>query len=202
MKTPVRFLIPSLLIAFLVIILTTTHLASADFAIGFGEDKEGQSLINEGADLNQNDIAQETLSECNISGQFPEVVQQWCTLITSNAQETGVDANLIAAVIQVESAGVADAYSNNGAVGLMQVMPRDGLAANFQCINGPCFASRPTMDELFDPEFNIQYGTQLLSGYIQKNKNLRDGLVAYGPTGVGYSYADEVLRVYQEAQNN
>jgi soluble lytic murein transglycosylase-like protein len=202
MKTPVRFLIPSLLIAFLVIILTTTHLASADFTIGFGEDKEGQSLINEDADLNQNHIAQETLSECNISGQFPEVVQQWCTLITSNAQETGVDANLIAVVIQVESAGVADAYSNNGAVGLMQVMPRDGLAANFQCINGPCFASRPTMDELFDPEFNIQYGTQLLSGYIQKNKNLRDGLLSYGPTGVGYSYADEVLRVYQEAQNN
>ncbi len=199
MNTPVRFLIPSLLIAFLVVIMTTAHLASADFVIGF---EQNEQEIIEPEENTENTMVQQNLSNCSISNKYPESVKQWCQWITISAQEAGVDANLIAAVIQVESAGVADAYSNNGAVGLMQIMPSDGLAANFLCINGPCFATRPTMDELFDPEFNIYYGSQLLKGYIVKNENLRDGLLAYGPTGVGYSYADEVLRVYNEALNN
>lgn len=122
-------------------------------------------------------------------------------MIIQSASVTGLDANLIAAVIQVESAGNPDAYSYSGAVGLMQVMPRDGVAANFHCINGPCFASRPGMDELFEPEFNIRYGSNLLAGYISKNNTLRDGLFAYGPAGVGYGYADQVLEVYQSARN-
>jgi soluble lytic murein transglycosylase-like protein len=202
MKTPVRFLIPSLLIAFLVIILSTAHLASANFVIGFEQNKERTINVIEDIGTYEDAMIQENSSGCIISSQFPESVLQWCEWITISAQEVSIDANLIAAVIQVESAGVADAYSSNGAVGLMQVMPCDGLAANFLCINGPCFAERPTMNELFDPEFNIHYGSQLLKGYLQKNQNLRDGLLAYGPAGVGYSYADEVLRVYNEALNN
>jgi hypothetical protein len=201
MKTPVRFLIPSLLVAFLVIILATAHLASAEFVINDEQRSKKTDSVEEETGLNQNMINQENFVTCTISKQFPEYVQQWCDLIAISAQDVGIDANMIAAVIQVESAGNADAYSNNGAVGLMQVMPCDGLAANIQCINGPCFAARPTMEELFNPEFNIQFGSQLLWGYIQKNENLRDGLLAYGPTGVGYSYADEVLRVYNEATN-
>ncbi len=63
----------------------------------------------------------------------------------------------------IESAGDAGAYSSNGAVGLLQVMPRDGLAAEFMCPNGPCFASRPTTDELMDPEFNLAYGARMLA---------------------------------------
>jgi soluble lytic murein transglycosylase-like protein len=81
----------------------------------------------------------------------------------------------------------------------MQVMPRDGLASGFQCINGPCFANRPSMDELFDPAFNISYGTGYLAGLVLKNQNLRDALYAYGPAGVGYSYADHVIQVYRSA---
>jgi len=44
---------------------------------------------------------------------------------------------LIAAVILQESGGDPSAYSSSGAVGLMQVMPRDGIAAEFMCVNGP-----------------------------------------------------------------
>ena len=73
--------------------------------------------------------------------------------------------NLIAAVILQESGGDATAYSSSGAVGLMQVMPRDGIAASFECINGPCFASRPTIEELQDPRFNIEYGTRMLARF-------------------------------------
>jgi len=80
---------------------------------------------------------------------------------------------------------------------LMQVMPRDGLAANFMCKNGPCFASRPSMEELFDPEFNIAYGTRMLAGLINRTGDIREALRAYGPINVGYYYADLVLKIYE-----
>jgi soluble lytic murein transglycosylase-like protein len=95
-----------------------------------------------------------------------------------------------------ESRGESQAVSRSGAIGLMQVMPRDGKAATFMCINGPCFADRPSMQELFDPQFNVSYGTQLLAGLIQRNGSVRDGLRAYGPRDSGYSYADIVLQIY------
>ena len=64
------------------------------------------------------------------------------------------------------------------------------------CANGPCFANRPTTQQLFDPEFNLNYGAGMLSGLLQKYNDLREALRAYGPMDVGYSYADQVLSVY------
>jgi soluble lytic murein transglycosylase-like protein len=103
---------------------------------------------------------------------------------------------LIAALITQESAGKPDAYSHSGAVGLMQVMSRDGIAAKFQCKNGPCFYDRPSMAELYDPEFNIQWGTQFLASLLARHGNIRDALKAYGPMDRGYEYADLVLSIY------
>ncbi len=134
---------------------------------------------------------------CEVSPRFPEAVYRWCGLITRYASENGLDPDLIAALIVQESGGKPDAYSRSGAVGLMQVMPRDGIAASFRCVNGPCFASRPSMAELYDPEFNIRYGTRMLAGLISKRGSVRDGLMAYGPMNVGYSYADKVLAIYE-----
>lgn len=94
-----------------------------------------------------------------------------------------------------ESGGQADVISDSGAVGLMQVMPRDGIAAFFECINGPCFASRPTTQELLDPEYNIDYGVKMLAGLIDRLGSTREALKAYGPMDVGYSYADKVLAI-------
>ena len=79
----------------------------------------------------------------------------------------------------------------------MQVMPRDGISASFMCKNGPCFANRPTIAELSDPEFNVKYGTRLLAGLVNRKGNLREALKAYGPMDVGYTYADKVLSLYQ-----
>ncbi|NMC52187.1 MAG: transglycosylase SLT domain-containing protein [Chloroflexi bacterium] len=138
--------------------------------------------------------------ECGLPARYPDSVRQWCGWIEREAASHGLDARLIAAVILQESGGSADAYSKSGAVGLMQVMPRDGIAAGFQCVNGPCFANRPSMDELFQPEFNIIYGTRMLAGLIQKHGNERDALKAYGPKDVGYYYADIVLNIYQSYQ--
>lgn len=132
---------------------------------------------------------------CSISASYPDNIQQWCALIDRYAGEQGVDPNLVAAVMLQESGGNRDAYSKSGAVGLMQVMPRDGLAASFTCINGPCFASRPSMDELFDPEFNIDYGVRMLAGLINRHGDVREALRAYGPMNYGYRYADIILNI-------
>jgi soluble lytic murein transglycosylase-like protein len=134
---------------------------------------------------------------CQINVSYPQGIKQWCEIITSLATQVELPPNLIAAIILEESGGDATAFSASGAVGLMQVMPRDGIAASFKCINGPCFASRPTIEELQDPSFNIKYGTQMLAGLINKLGDLREALKAYGPMDVGYRYADTVLAIYE-----
>jgi soluble lytic murein transglycosylase-like protein len=116
------------------------------------------------------------------------------------AGKNGLAPDLVAALILQESGGNPQAYSRDGAVGLMQVMPSDGLAASFQCPAGPCFARRPSMSQLFDPEFNISFGTSMLAGLIQKFDSIRDGLKYYGPSGIGYDYADKVMAIWDNYQ--
>ena len=138
-----------------------------------------------------------TSEYCQVSSQYPEKILQWCSLITHYSNKRGLNPDLIAALIWQESGGNPVAYSKSGAVGLMQVMPRDGLAATFICVNGPCFKNRPTIAELNDPEFNISYGTKMLSGLLAKNGNIRNALKAYGPMDTGYYYADKVLGIHE-----
>jgi hypothetical protein len=132
---------------------------------------------------------------CRVSDRFPPNILQWCSLITHYAEKNNLSPDLIAALIVQESGGKPLAYSHSGAVGLMQVMPRDGIATKFMCKNGPCFANRPTIAELQDPEFNISYGTRMLAGLYNRFGNIRDALKSYGPMDVGYSYADKVLAI-------
>lgn len=136
-------------------------------------------------------------STCQVSLSYPLEVLQWCEVITEQAFAAELAPDLIAAVMLEESGGDASAYSSSGAVGLMQVMPRDGLAAAFECINGPCFASRPTIEELLEPRFNVEYGSRMLAGLISRLGDLREALKAYGPMDVGYRYADTVLAIYE-----
>jgi len=135
---------------------------------------------------------------CHVTPSYPEGIMQWCTLITQEAHQNDISSNLIAAVILQESGGQVDIISDSGAVGLMQVMPRDGIAASFECINGPCFASRPTIEELLDPNYNVAYGANLLADLINReNGSIREALKAYGPMDMGYSYADKVLSIME-----
>jgi soluble lytic murein transglycosylase-like protein len=136
---------------------------------------------------------------CELSAHFPQSVLQWCELIAHCADQHNLPADLIAALIWQESGGNPSAYSSSGAVGLMQVMPRDGLAAAFMCANGPCFAARPAINELQDPEFNIEYGTRMLAGLLARHQDWREALKRYGPYDVGYAYADIVLSLYSQA---
>jgi len=136
-------------------------------------------------------------TKCKVSKNFPQDVRQWCTFIMRYSAKNNLDPNLIAALIWQESGGNPTAYSKSGAVGLMQVMPRDGIAASFQCINGPCFSNRPTISELEKPNFNIKYGTGMLAGLLHKYGNMREALKYYGPMNVGYYYADKVIGIFQ-----
>jgi soluble lytic murein transglycosylase-like protein len=138
---------------------------------------------------------------CRVSMRYPPAIQQWCSLITQYAEKNGLSPNLIAAVMLQESGGDPLSYSHSGAVGLMQVMPRDGIAASFLCKNRPCFASRPTISELQDPAFNLEYATGMMAGLLSRFGNLRDSLRAYGPMDMGYIYADKVLAIYQNYGN-
>jgi soluble lytic murein transglycosylase-like protein len=131
---------------------------------------------------------------------FPSAIRQWELQILASAIAYQVDPDLIASVILQESGGQADVLSSSGAVGLMQVMPRDGVASTFECINGPCFQSRPSIQDLLDPAFNIDYGTRMLAALISNKGSLRSALYAYGPMDVGFSYADRVLAIYSSHQ--
>jgi len=149
---------------------------------------------------NQKDQKSETKIEhqLSLSSSFPVEIQQWRSEIEMAANENNLDPNLIAAIILQESNGDSQAYSSSGAVGLMQVMPHNGIASNFLCDNHPCFQDRPSITELYDPTFNINYGSRMLAGLINKFDNIRKALKAYGPMDIGYQYADIVLGIFQE----
>ncbi len=133
---------------------------------------------------------------CSLSQSYPDAVLRWCELIEQYAGENNLDPNLIAAVMLQESGGNPNAYSKSGAVGLLQVMPNDGLASSFNCVNGPCFSSRPSTAKLYDPAFNVSYGARMLAGLIQKyGGDIREALHAYGPIDMGYRYADIIISI-------
>jgi soluble lytic murein transglycosylase-like protein len=140
-------------------------------------------------------------AECQLSHRFPSSILQWCVLITHYAGKRGLSPDLLAALIWQESGGDPLVTSRSGAVGLMQVMPSDGLATGFVCANGPCFGSRPSTAQLQDPEFNIAYGTRMLAGLLKREGSLREALKSYGPMDVGYSYADKVVGIFQRYGN-
>jgi hypothetical protein len=133
---------------------------------------------------------------CEINQSYPKKVFRWCDLISIYARERNLPPDLVAALILQESGGNPKAYSGSGAVGLMQIMPRDGLATAFMCVNGPCFHDRPPRKKLVDPEYNIKYGTRMLAGLLKEHGDIREALKAYGPMDVGYYYADKVLAIY------
>ena len=140
--------------------------------------------------------------DCAVSQQFPAKVTRWCELITQYATKHNLDPDLIAAVVWLESGGNELAYSRSGAVGLMQVMPNDGLAAAFMCVNGPCFKDRPSSNELRDPEFNIAFGTRFLASLVRRYGNIRDALKSYGPMDAGYTYSDKVINIFNRYKSD
>ncbi|KUK69068.1 MAG: hypothetical protein XD89_0868 [Anaerolineae bacterium 49_20] len=197
------FFIPAVFIGCLIVIwvgtVAASHmpsqelLAPAQTAIA----QALQSASNEAISPEAAGEAANLKTDCALSQRYPAEIQQWCHLIEAASARTDLPSGLIAAVMLQESGGNPLSYSSSGAVGLMQVMPRDGLAADFMCINGPCFASRPTIEELEDPEFNINYGCRMLANLYLTHGSYREALFRYGPMNIGYHYADLVLKIWE-----
>ncbi len=83
-------------------------------------------------------------------------------IIRQQAEEKGVPADLIAAVIYEESR-FRDQTSSAGARGLMQITP--ATADTIETLSG---GETFVYEDLADPELNIRYGTYYLSHLLEK----------------------------------
>lgn len=104
-------------------------------------------------------------------------------VIRQQADEKGVDAALIAAVIYSESK-FSDQTSSAGARGLMQITPdaADTIARNSN-------ATSFELEDLGDPEINIRYGTFLLAEFLERYEG--DEAAALAAYNAGPGNADE-----------
>lgn len=104
-------------------------------------------------------------------------------IIRQQAREKGVDAALIAAVIDTESK-FTNAESSAGARGLMQITPE---AAEF--IEKQSGGTTFNLEDLSDPEINIRYGTFLLKELLERYEG--DTAAALAAYNAGPGNADK-----------
>jgi peptidoglycan lytic transglycosylase len=104
-------------------------------------------------------------------------------IIRQQAHEKGVDAALIAAVIDTESK-FTNAESSAGARGLMQITP---AAAEF--IEKQSGGTTFKLEDLSDPEINIRYGTFLLKELLERYEG--DTAAALAAYNAGPGNADK-----------
>jgi hypothetical protein len=94
----------------------------------------------------------------------PAIPEQYRDLVTQTAARHGVDARVVNALIQVESAYHSRAVSPKGARGLMQLMPATGRQYGAL--------------DLFDPKVNLEAGIQHLKRLLARY-DLPIALAAY-----------------------
>jgi hypothetical protein len=115
-------------------------------------------------------------------------VKEYKPLILQAARDTGLDANLIHAVILAESAYDPQARSPKGAMGLMQLMPAT--------------AKRYGVGNPYDPAQNIRGGTAYLS-YLMKRfgNDLELAVAAYNAGEGAVEKYNRHIPPYKETQN-
>ena len=119
-------------------------------------------------------------------------------IIETAASSNAVEANLLRAVIVVESGFNSHAVSKRGAVGLMQLMPAT--------------ASRFGVSNLYDPRQNVRAGARYLKFLMDRfGQNVRLALAAYNagedavdrnggqipPFAETMAYVPKVLKIYR-----
>jgi soluble lytic murein transglycosylase len=95
-------------------------------------------------------------------------------IVRGHAENYRLDPALVAAVIYQESKFDPDARSAQGAVGLMQLLPEtaQGIATR---TGGTAFE----VDDLYDPELNVRYGSWYLRHLLDKYGSEERALTAY-----------------------
>jgi soluble lytic murein transglycosylase len=105
-------------------------------------------------------------------------------IVVGHARNYDLDPALLAAVIYRESKFDPDARSESGAIGLMQILPEtaQGIAENTG-------GSRFVVEDLYDPEINVRYGSYYLRRLLRKyHEDERLALAAYN---AGQANVDE-----------
>src|SRR6266508_4408464 len=95
-------------------------------------------------------------------------------IVRGHARNYRLDTALLAAVIYQESKFRADAKSDSGALGLMQLRPE--TAKGIALRTG---GSRFQTSDLYDPEINIRYGSWYLRHLLDKYDDEKTALAAY-----------------------
>jgi soluble lytic murein transglycosylase len=95
-------------------------------------------------------------------------------IVLGHARNYHLDPALLAAVIYQESKFDADARSDRGAIGLMQLLP--GTAKGIATRTG---GTRFRVSDLYDPEINVRYGAWYLRHLLGKYGSERLALAAY-----------------------
>jgi soluble lytic murein transglycosylase len=95
-------------------------------------------------------------------------------IVTGHARNYRLDPALLAAVIYAESKFDADARSAAGAIGLMQLLP--DTARGIALRTG---GTRFVVDDLYDPELNVRYGSWYLRHLLDRYGTPRLALAAY-----------------------
>jgi hypothetical protein len=141
------FLIPPLVVILiglvLVLTLTQVELSFADSPSTTSNQAQGNQSV--------------------IAPLFTPEVQYWHKNIAVWSKKWGLDANLIATVMQIESCGNPKARSNVGAIGLFQVMP-------YHFVEG---------EDPYKPGINASRGL----AYLKKALDTREGVLRYGLAG-------------------
>jgi len=98
----------------------------------------------------------------------------YATIVRAHAKNYDLSPTLLAAVIYAESKFDANARSEAGAVGLMQLLPETarGIAVR---TGGKGFVDT----DLLDPEINIRYGSWYLRHLLDRYHDVRTALAAY-----------------------
>jgi soluble lytic murein transglycosylase len=95
-------------------------------------------------------------------------------IVRGHARHYGLDPALLAAVIYQESKFRADVRSRSGAVGLMQLLP--ATAKGIAVHTG---GSRFRVDDLYNPEINVRYGSWYLRHLLDRYGDEQTALAAY-----------------------
>jgi soluble lytic murein transglycosylase len=95
-------------------------------------------------------------------------------IVNGHAENYRLDPALLAAVIYQESKFDPDARSDSGAIGLMQLLP--GTAEGIATRTG---GSRFELDDLYEPELNVRYGSWYLRHLLDKYDSEARALAAY-----------------------
>ena len=104
----------------------------------------------------------------------------WWLLVEAEAERRGLDPYLVAALIRQESAFQPRAVSRAGARGLMQLLP-----STARLVARKMGRPRPSRTRLFDPQTNVELGTQYLSQVLQRYDGRLEAALASYNAGPG-----------------